>query len=253
MASRVKKGKKTTRRTRKGSKKTMKMRSKRGGNPQDYTTTTRGKRTRYDDDTITETMQQCKRRGRSKGHEITTKQLDVNQGSKGYDKHTSMLLTTAGQNIIKKFVELIIQPGPQIITFPMQPYSHSILVDVQPENKRIMISDWILLTGYDDVAGLRSLKERFHDTTDEEEVLKHQDYKHILELLTEKYPYYKIIYYPVDVEMKRKIWQELGPKKFGGCSQYIYDWVDTYYPDGVNYIGPEISERRGNVYYARSL
>ena len=247
MASRVKKCKKTTRRSRKGGKKTMKMRSKRGGNPEDYTTTTRGKRTRYGDYTITEpqeeTIQQCKRR--QKPTLIEKKTLTTKLGRTGH--------RATDPTKIYKFVEEDIKDGPQIVEFPMQPYSHSILVDVQPENKRIMISDWILLTGVDAVTKLRSLTERFHDNTDEEEVLKHQDYKHILELLKEKYPDYKIIYYPVDMNMKKRIWASLDEKKQGGCSIYLYDWIDTYYPDGVNYIGPEISGRRGNVYYDPEL
>ena len=236
MASRVKKGKKTTRRTRKGSKKTMKMRSKRGG----------GKRTRYGDTIITETegetMQQCKRR--QKPTLIEKKTLTTKLGRTGH--------RATDPEKIDDFVKKDIKEGPQIVEFPMQPYSHSILVDVQPENKRIMISDWILLTGRDAVTGLRSLTERFHDNTDEEEVLKHQDYKHILELLTKKYDGYKIIYYPVDMDMKERIWASLDEKKQGGCSIYLYDWIDTYYPHGY-YKGPVISERRGNVYYDPEL
>ena len=245
MASRVKKCKKTTRRSRKGGKKTMKMRSKRGGNPEHDTTTTRGKRQRYGDYTITETegeTMQCKRR--QKPTLIEKKTLTTKLGRTGH--------RATDPTKIYEFVKEDIKDGPQIVEFPMQPYSHSILVDVQPENKRIMISDWILLTGRDAVTELRSLTERFHDNTDEEEVLKHQDYKHILELLTEKYPDYKIIYYPVDMNMKKRIWASLDEKKQGGCSIYLYDWIDTYYPHGY-YKGPVISERRGNVYYDPEL
>jgi hypothetical protein len=233
MASRVKKCKKTTRRSRKGGKKTMKMRSKRGGGKRGYDTIT---------ETEGETMQQCKRR--QKPTLIEKKTLTTKLGRTGH--------RATDPNKIYEFVKEDIKDGPQIVEFPMQPYSHSILVDVQPENERIMISDWILLTGRDAVTGLRSLKERFDDTTDEEEVLKHQDYKHILELLKEKYYDYKIIYYPVDMKMKDIIWDSLDEKKQGGCSIYLYDWIDTYYPYGY-YNGPPISERRGNVYYDPSL
>jgi hypothetical protein len=178
---------------------------------------------------------------RLNGFNMQTKQLDENQSTKGYDRHKSFLPNK--QKVIESFVENL-EDGPQIITFPMEPYNHTILVDIQTD--KIMIADWIPLNGKDTVTGFDPLVKRFDifnpnsriEKTDED-INRHQDYLFILILLHNKDGIERpIVYYPVDMKLKKEKWEKAKKTNQGkgGCSDYMYDWEPKYY-SGSTYTG----------------
>jgi hypothetical protein len=103
---------------------------------------------------------------------------------------------------INRFVEEEIQEGPQIVTLPVPPYRHAIYVDVQ--TNIIMISHW----------------RESHELNNEQ----WKTYKKFLDKLQKKYKK-QIQFYNVDPELYKKASEKNRASSGGGCSQYLYDWI----------------------------
>lgn len=116
-----------------------------------------------------------------------------------------------------KFIDEEITNGPQIVSIPVPPYRHAFLVDVQP--KQIMISDW----GGEENKTLGIIGSKDYQAGWEQ-------YSDLLIKLEKKYKR-PIKYYHVDQELY-KIAEDHNEKfSGGGCSYYIYAWVQKYYPN----------------------
>jgi hypothetical protein len=130
-----------------------------------------------------------------------------------------------------------LNPGvPTIVSLPLPPERHAFLVYIDETNKLIKLADWGI-RGLDPKQPtkrrnetLATFHERLHQWN------RMQNFYEFMELLRKKYPY-EITYYPVDNEL-----YEAANKKHelhhgsGGCSEYIYNWIDKHFPDGKKYI-----------------
>ena len=130
-----------------------------------------------------------------------------------------------------EFMDLVynkISDGPQFVSLPVPPWRHAFLVDVQSNNKRIMVSDW---GGEENkTAGLAKIGN-----------VKNKDYapgwiqySNLMVELEKKYGW-PIEYYPVDQELFNNSYEHNQMCKGGGCSHYVYAWAekykDIYFPD----------------------
>lgn len=117
---------------------------------------------------------------------------------------------------IKRFVKNdIIENIPLIVSLPVPPERHSFLVDVQEDNRKIMISDW----------GGKTNKDR-GDHFD-----SWKNYSDFMKNLEEKYNL-PIQYYNIDQALKKKaISHHENHNDSGGCSYYIFKWAKKHYPD----------------------
>jgi len=106
---------------------------------------------------------------------------------------------------INRFVEEEIQEGPQIVTLPVPPYRHAIYVDIQ--TNAIMVSHW---------------RESHELNTPE-----WKTYKRSLDKLQKKYKK-QIQFYAIDPELYEKSCEKNRDFSGGGCSQYLYDWIQKY-------------------------
>ena len=130
--------------------------------------------------------------------------------------------TSTSNKIIKeseliKFINEQITFGPQIVSIPVPPYRHAFLVDVQPT--KIMISDW----GGEQNKTLGIIGSEHYQPGWEQ-------YSDLMIKLEEKYKR-PIEYYPVDEELYKCAFNHNEINNGGGCSNYIYDWVQKYYPN----------------------
>jgi hypothetical protein len=115
-----------------------------------------------------------------------------------------------------KFIKEEIHNGPQIVSLPVPPYRHAFLVDIQP--KKIMISDW----GGESNKTAGILDSENYECGWEQ----YSDFMIKLEKIYKK----PIKYYSLDKSIcntAKKINKERGG---GGCSYYIYEWVQKHYP-----------------------
>ena len=128
---------------------------------------------------------------------------------KGYTGHKQV----THEKIID-FVQKNITEGPQVINFAVGIYNHAVLVDVKPDN--IYISDW--------------KKDDFRKDLSN---LNYTNYFQIIDELEKKFKPRKVLYYSVDPYIK-KISEEKNMRKgnAGGCSEYLYDWINVYYRKG---------------------
>lgn len=130
-------------------------------------------------------------------------------GAKGYRRHKQV-----SPEAIKTFVEDKIKDGPQVVNFAVGTYNHAILVDVQDEN--IMISDW-------NGAELITLRDQKDN----------RNYRELIAELEHKYPGKHVLFYDVDTDLKKaadKAHELKGDA--GGCSEYLFSWLDLYYREG---------------------
>jgi hypothetical protein len=113
---------------------------------------------------------------------------------------------------LKEVVQFIkeIQPGPTLVSLPVKPQRHAFFIDVQTE--KIMVSDW---GGKD------------NETMDEEEP-EWFEYCEVLRRLSAKYRL-PIEFYEVDEELYCEAEKHNEQCGGGGCSYYIYKWVNKYY------------------------
>jgi len=135
------------------------------------------------------------------------------KGTKGYRGHTQV--PTEKINI---FVLYKIKLGPQVVNFAVGTYNHAILVDVQDEN--IMISDW-------------NGDELITSTNKD-----NRNYRELIAALESKYTGKRVRFYHVDPYLKKTA-DEVHKSKgnAGGCSEYLFSWLDVYYRTG-NYEDP---------------
>lgn len=137
---------------------------------------------------------------------LPEKNVVEQSASRGYTGHAQV-----SSNEIDKFVEEKISEGPQIVNFAVGNYNHAILVDVQPD--KVMISDWkgdprLSLTGNEN----------------------YRNYFELLDALEKKHP---VEYYPIDLYLRDKAdKQNILKGNAGGCSEYLYNWINVYYRPG---------------------
>jgi len=151
-------------------------------------------------------------RGKRGRESIETKVLG--KPTTGYTS-TSIKITKEAELI--KFINEEITNGPQIVSIPVPPYRHAFLVDIQP--KKIMISDW---------GGEENKTLGIAENADYEPGW--EQYSDLMIKLEEKYKR-PIEYYPVDQELYKIALNHNETNGGGGCSYYIYAWVQKYYPN----------------------
>ena len=112
---------------------------------------------------------------------------------------------------LTNFVYHEIKEGPQLVTLSVPPERHTILVNVQPS--KIMISDW---------GGIehKNLGESYEEW---------KQYSDFIAKLDERGP--PVDYYPIDKEIKREAEGHREQCNGGGCSNYIFKWVQKHYPE----------------------
>jgi len=151
-------------------------------------------------------------RGKRGRESIETKVLG--KPTTGYTS-TSIKITKDAELI--KFINEEITDGPQIVSIPVPPYRHAFLVDIQP--KKIMISDW----GGEENKPLGIIGSEDYQPGWEQ-------YSDLMIRLEQKYKR-PIEYYPVDQELFKIAVNHNERNGGGGCSYYIYAWVQKYYPN----------------------
>lgn len=147
------------------------------------------------------------------------------------------------QGIIKNKIKIDV---PQIVSLPVPPARHAFLVHINKKEKKIMISDWggksnktIGIT-----VGKRKALENWSEgrrpsTTNSKGRFTPgavwQQYSNFMILLEEKYKL-PIEYYEVDKELKKEAEEHHSAYKnkkeqegSGGCSYYIFKWLEKYY------------------------
>jgi hypothetical protein len=117
---------------------------------------------------------------------------------------------------IKAFVKNEISHDvPQVVSLPVPPERHAFLVDVKIDEGKIMISDW----------GGKTNRNRDEDND------AWNIYCDFMDKLEEKYKL-KIQYYNIDAKLKKDaIEHHEFHNNSGGCSNYIYKWIEKHYPD----------------------
>jgi len=111
-----------------------------------------------------------------------------------------------------------IRPGLQIVSLPAtekgNPQRHAFAVALLPETEEIKISDW---------GGAINLEKG-----DKKKNGTFGQYSKFIHMINDRYPDYTIVYYPVDEELECKADEYHAQRDFGGCSYYIYRWVDKH-------------------------
>jgi len=127
---------------------------------------------------------------------------------------------------LRRFVSVeITDQHPQIVSLPIPPERHAILVDVQQNNGRIMVSDW---------GGSQNKTRGFQylDTTKRTKNKAYnpdwEQYSVFMKLLEEKYNL-PVQYCDVDPKLYDDADRHHKRFKSGGCSYYIYEWTQKYY------------------------
>jgi hypothetical protein len=133
--------------------------------------------------------------------------------------YTSNIKMVSQEELIN-FVNSNIHFGPQIVSLPVPPYRHAFLVDIQYD--KIMICDWngeeTRTFGMEYINNKKN-KKYIHDW---------KQYSDFMTLLEEKYEK-EIEYYPIDEEIHKKSKEHNIQCNGGGCSNYVYAWVDKHY------------------------
>lgn len=150
------------------------------------------------------------------------------------------------EDTIREFVNNTIGSGPQVVSLPTPPESHSIFVNVD-ENNNVMISDWggkknrmlginpPIQTSKKGKKGKKGNKSK--DFVEELKLYNQfRQYSILINCLEEKYN--NVSYYPVD----HTIYDIANIKHNacngqGGCSTYMHLWIDKHYsPNAVLYL-----------------
>jgi hypothetical protein len=157
----------------------------------------------------------------------------------GEHLQTTVEIGTGNSFITKDIIQTAVNklnPGvPTIVSLPLPPERHAFLVYIDENEKSIKFADW----------GIRGLdpkqpKKRRNEKQPAFNVKMNlwnrmRNFYEFIELLTIKFPY-EITYYPVD-----EVLSETANLKHdthhgsGGCSEYIYEWIDKHFPDGKTY------------------
>lgn len=142
----------------------------------------------------------------------------------GSSTQTTQVTDMELRNAVKKIKYDI----PQVVSLPVPPSRHAFIVHVQDD--KIMISDW---GGHDNqyrgVAKIKGKKNRDYESNWEQ-------YSEFMHLLEEKFKLL-IEYYPIDESLAEEAMIHHRSHKntketdgSGGCSYYIYKWMDKHYP-----------------------
>jgi hypothetical protein len=103
-----------------------------------------------------------------------------------------------------------ITDGPQIVSIPVSPYRHAFFVNVLPD--KIMISDW---RGNEKLIGRQPRGGA-----------DWSQYYYFIDLLKDKFPGRRINFYIVNQDLKIDAVKKNEEFDGGGCSEYIYRWVE---------------------------
>lgn len=117
---------------------------------------------------------------------------------------------------------------PKVVSLPVPPSRHAFLVHVQDD--KIMISDW---GGHDNLyRGVKRIKNK-KNSDYESNWEQYSEFMHLLEVKFNL----PIDYYPIDTKLARlaKKYHESRPSArepdgSGGCSEYIYRWMNKHMP-----------------------
>ena len=123
-----------------------------------------------------------------------------------------------------EFMDLVynkISHGPQFVSLPVPQWRHAFLVDIQSNNKRIMISDW--RGDHYKTVGLKKIG----NVKNRNYVPRWEQYSNLMVELEKKYGW-PIEYYPVDEELFNNSYEHNEMCKGGGCSHYVYAWAEKY-------------------------
>jgi hypothetical protein len=130
-----------------------------------------------------------------------------------------------------EFMDLVynkISDGPQFVSLPVPQWRHAFLVDIQPNNQRIMISDW--RGDHYKTVGLKKIG----NVKNRNYVPRWEQYSNLMVELEKRYGW-PIEYYPVDEEIFNNSYEHNEMCKGGGCSHYVYAWAEkykkVYFPD----------------------
>lgn len=128
---------------------------------------------------------------------------------------------------ITNFVNNEIHDGLQIVSFPVPPERHAILVNIK--NDKIMISDW---------GGEKMYKrgKQFIDVDESTTMIENPIYEERWKIYTEfidelqyKYIDKNVEYYEIDPVLKEEANEHHRLNhEAGGCSYYIYAWLDKH-------------------------
>jgi hypothetical protein len=111
---------------------------------------------------------------------------------------------------VDRFVNEDIKDGPQIVSIPVSPYRHAFFVNVLSD--KIMISDW---RGNEKLIGRQPRGGADWG-----------QYYYFIDLLKDKFPGRPIKFYIVNESLKEKAVTKNEEFDGGGCSEYIYRWVE---------------------------
>jgi hypothetical protein len=157
----------------------------------------------------------------------------------GEHLQTTVEIGTGNSFVTKDIIQTAVNklnPGvPTVVSLPLPPERHAFLVYIDENEKSIKFADW----------GIRGLdpkqpKKRRNEKQPAFNIKMNlwnrmRNFYEFIEVLTTKFPY-EITYYPVD-----KVLFEAADLKHdthhgsGGCSEYIYEWIDKHFPDGKTY------------------
>jgi hypothetical protein len=130
---------------------------------------------------------------------------------------------------LQRFVDVEIDDQtPQVVSIPVRTERHAFLVDIQPNNGRIMISDW----GGDKnkLRGAKYVKKNKRRIINVNYNENWLHYSQLMETLESKYNL-PIKYYAIDAEIyEASDRHHTMHSSSGGCSYYIYKWIGKYYP-----------------------
>uniref|UniRef100_A0A6C0HUB4 Uncharacterized protein n=1 Tax=viral metagenome TaxID=1070528 RepID=A0A6C0HUB4_9ZZZZ len=157
----------------------------------------------------------------------------------GEHLQTTVEIGTGNSFITKDIIQTAVNklnPGvPTIVSLPLPPERHAFLVYIDENEKSIKFADWGI-RGLDPTQPKKRRNEKQPAFNKKMNVWKRmRNFYEFIELLTTKFPY-EITYYPVD-----EVLFEAAEKKHdthhgsGGCSEYIYEWIDKHFPDGKTY------------------
>ena len=161
----------------------------------------------YDDDLNEIDFENVQRNSRSNNLIVTTKTL----GNANQSSYTSNI-DFASDDDLREFVDEIAD-GPQIVSIPVPSFRHAFLVNVLPKNK-IMISDW---RGNEKLKNINRRAQRGQADWNQ--------YYDFIELLEQKYKL-PIKFYIVNQGLFKIAFDKNGYLGGGGCSEYIYSWVE---------------------------
>ena len=126
---------------------------------------------------------------------------------RGYSSSANRLVP---DDVIQKFVDELVETGPQIISLPVPPQRHAILVDVRDD--KIMVCDW------NGRKALGWFKDYPEWTT----------YHTLLTKIQDKYPNRDLRYFPIDKSLYQDMCEHAELSKSGGCSNYVYKWFEKH-------------------------